>query len=110
MARSGKTDLDPDHVATDLEAETQPRSQGPTGPVPPENRPGHQPETDQDKPDPDAFAARLQGEGREPTPLPLRLAQQGLHVGGQVLQKGVDLTVSGLQSLQRQVSQVRKRT
>ncbi|MCA1693179.1 MAG: hypothetical protein ABR540_20355 [Acidimicrobiales bacterium] len=38
----------------------------PTGPVPPENQAGHHPEREQDKPDLDAFAARL-GIGDEPT-------------------------------------------
>lgn len=124
LARSGKTDLDPDHVGTELEAKKPPRDKGPTGPVPPENQPGHQPDQPQDKPDPDAFAARLQGEERSENPgspgnrdtrqlavnvalFPVRMAQQGVQWGGQVLQRGVGLTVGGLQSLQRQV---RKRT
>ena len=44
----------------------------PRGPVPPENRPGHHPEQEQDKPDLDAFAQRLgigdAAEDREPEP------------------------------------------
>ncbi len=64
LARSGKTDLDPDRIGTELEARKPVRSGGPTGPVPPENQPGHHPDQEQDKPDLDAFVAKLQGEDR----------------------------------------------
>jgi hypothetical protein len=64
LARSGKTDLDPDHIGTELEARKPARAGGQTGPVPPENQPGHHPRQDQDKPDLDAFVAKLQGEDR----------------------------------------------
>jgi hypothetical protein len=64
LARSAKTDLDPDHVGTELEARKPPRSGGPTGPVPPENQPGHHPADEQDKPALDAFAARFGGDDR----------------------------------------------
>ncbi len=51
LNRSGKTPLDPDSIESDLEARRQPTDQsGPTGPVPPENQPGHEPERDQDQP------------------------------------------------------------
>jgi hypothetical protein len=59
LARSAKTDLDPDHVETGLQGQRRPASGGETGPVPPENQPGHHPDKEQDKPDLDAFAARL---------------------------------------------------
>lgn len=60
LARSRKTPAqDPDSVATVVEGQRQPEAKGPGGPVPAENQPGHHPETEQDKPDPDAFAARL---------------------------------------------------
>jgi Rho termination factor, N-terminal domain len=64
LARSGKTDLDPDRVGTELESRKPVRSSRQVGPVPPENQPGHRPDQDQDKPDPDAFVAKLQGEDR----------------------------------------------
>jgi hypothetical protein len=60
LARSRKTPAqDPDSVATVVEGQRQPEAKGPGGPVPAENQPGHHPETEQDKPDLDAFAARL---------------------------------------------------
>jgi hypothetical protein len=127
MARSGKTDLDPDHAATELGGEKKPRSKGPTGPVPPENQPGHRPEQEQDKPDTDAFTAKLQGEDRTPenqgssgnpgpsprklaadaVVLPVQVARRGVEAGGRLIRKGVELTADGLQTLQRQV---RRRT
>jgi len=64
LARSAKTDIDPDHVETGLQGQRAPRTAGETGPVPPDNQPGHHPEKEQDKPDLDAFAARL---GTDPT-------------------------------------------
>ena len=64
LARSGKTDLDPDRIGTELESRKPLRSGGETGPVPPENQPGHHPDQDQDKPDLDAFVAKLQGDDR----------------------------------------------
>ena len=36
-----------------------PPDAGPAGPVPPDNEPGHHPDHEQDKPDPNAFAAKL---------------------------------------------------
>ena len=36
-----------------------PGDSGPTGPVPADNQPGHHPETEQDRPDLDAFARKL---------------------------------------------------
>lgn len=62
IARSGRTDVDPDHAAESLDAKRTPRSKGRTGPVPPENQPGHHPPDEQDRPDLDAFAARLTAE------------------------------------------------
>ena len=58
LARSAKTDLDPDHVETGLQGQRKPQVDGPTGPVPPENAPGHHPPKEQDKPDLDVFAAQ----------------------------------------------------
>lgn len=60
LHRSGKTPgLDPDNAASRLEAKPQPGASGATGPVPEDNQPGHHPEHEQDKPDPDAFVERF---------------------------------------------------
>jgi hypothetical protein len=75
LARSSKTDLDPDRIGTELEARKPLREGGRTGPVPPENEPGHRPEHDQDKPDPDAFAAKLSGEDRPTSTSPAEEVQ-----------------------------------
>lgn len=74
LHRSGNTPgLDPDNIASRLEARPHPGKSGETGPVPEENQPGHHPERDQDKPDPEAFVERFrhpptiesEGEGEE---------------------------------------------
>lgn len=60
LARSRKTPhQDQDAVATVVEGRSTPSTEGRTGPVPAENQPGHHPAQEQDKPDLDAFAARL---------------------------------------------------
>lgn len=60
LARSRKTPAqDQDAVASIVDGQPTPTTEGRTGPVPPENQPGHRPAEDQDKPDLDAFAARL---------------------------------------------------
>jgi hypothetical protein len=41
--------------------EGNPAAKGPGGRVPEDNRPGHHPEHEQDKPDLEAFAKRVQG-------------------------------------------------
>ncbi len=62
LNRSGNTPLDPDSVGGRLDARDQPGSDDRTGgPVPPENRPGHHPDVEQDQPDADAFVARFSG-------------------------------------------------
>jgi hypothetical protein len=66
LARSAKTDLDPDHVETGLQGQPKPKSGGETGPVPPENEPGHHPPKEQDKPDLEAFAAKLGTDPKAP--------------------------------------------
>lgn len=73
LRRSGKVAaLDPDATETRLTGEERPAATGPTGPVPEEQRPGHHPEREQDKPDLDDFAARLGivPEGEEPENAP----------------------------------------
>jgi len=73
LRRSGKVAaLDPDATATDLTAQERPSTKGRTGTVPEEQRPGHHPEHEQDKPDLDKFAERLGivPEGEEPEDAP----------------------------------------
>ncbi|HEX6312138.1 MAG TPA: hypothetical protein VF152_10995 [Acidimicrobiia bacterium] len=64
LYRSGNTALEPDSVESDLAASRRPRSAGPTLSVPPDNRPGHHPQREQDQPDLDEVAQRL---GTTPT-------------------------------------------
>lgn len=60
LARSRKTpSLDQDAVATVVEGQRLPGADAPAGPVPVDNQPGHHPAKEQDKPDLDAFAAKL---------------------------------------------------
>ena len=67
LARSAKTDLDPDHIETGLQGQKTPSTGGETGPVPPDNQPGHHPAKEQDKPDLDAFAAKLGTDPKAPS-------------------------------------------
>lgn len=60
LGRSRRTPTqDPDAAATVIEAQRPPQTTGPAGPVPEDNQPGHHPPQEQDKPDLDAFAAKL---------------------------------------------------
>jgi hypothetical protein len=60
LARSRKTPAqDQDAVAGVVEGQRVPDSSGPGGPVPADNQPGHHPPEEQDKPDLNAFAAKL---------------------------------------------------
>ncbi|HEX4901437.1 MAG TPA: hypothetical protein VFV42_01415 [Acidimicrobiales bacterium] len=73
LRRSGKVAaLDPDATATDLTGHQRPGTKGRTGTVPEDQRPGHHPEDEQDKPDLDKFAERLGivPEGEEPEDAP----------------------------------------
>ena len=67
LARSAKTDIDPDHIETGLQGQPTPSTGGETGPIPADNQPGHHPAREQDKPDLDAFAARLGTDPSAPT-------------------------------------------
>lgn len=61
LARSENTDLEPDYAETRIEAHghrAPEEEDSDRGPVPPENRPGHRPDEEQDKPKA-AMAARL---------------------------------------------------
>lgn len=51
--------LDPDATESRLDAHDRPDSSGPSGPIPEDQRPGHHPDQEQDKPDMDKFAERL---------------------------------------------------
>lgn len=64
LNRSGNTPLQPDSIESELEARKQKRpgeGDDAGGPVPEENRPGHHPDRDQDKPDPDDFVEQFGG-------------------------------------------------
>lgn len=69
LRRSGRVEaLDPDATEAIRGADRRRRTSAPDGPVPADNRPGHHPDRDQDKPDLERFAARLGvvKEGAEP--------------------------------------------
>lgn len=51
--------LNPDATETVLSAERRESPTAPTAPIPEDQRPGHHPDHEQDKPDGDAFAERL---------------------------------------------------
>lgn len=73
LRRSGTVPaLDPDAAESDLKAHRRPGDSGPGGPIPEDQRPGHHPEAEQDKPDLDKFAERLGivAEGEEPEDAP----------------------------------------
>mgnify|MGYP003138618756 FL=1 len=60
LRRSGKVPaLDPDASVSKLSAQDAPTTSGPDGTIPEDQRPGHHPDQEQDKPDMDAFAERL---------------------------------------------------
>jgi MYXO-CTERM domain-containing protein len=60
LARSRKTPAqDQDAVAGVLDGQRDIGADAPRGPVPAENQPGHHPAEEQDKPDVNAFAAKL---------------------------------------------------
>jgi hypothetical protein len=87
LARSAKTDLDPDHVETGLQGQPRPKSGGETGPVPPDNEPGHHPPKEQDKPDLDKFAARLGTDPRAPAATKARKAARPKAASGKTAAK-----------------------
>ena len=60
LARSRKTPAqDQDAVAAVVDGQRHPGADEARGPVPAENQPGHHPAEEQDKPDDNAFAAKL---------------------------------------------------
>ena len=67
VARTAETDIEPDHVATGLHGQPPPTTGGETGPIPADNQPGHHPAKEQDKPDLDAFAAKLGADPKTPS-------------------------------------------
>lgn len=70
LRRSGRVPaLDPDASEAKLSAERSYQSSDPDGPVPEDQRPGHHPEHEQDKPDLDKFAERMGIVSEEAEPL-----------------------------------------
>jgi hypothetical protein len=64
LGRSGHSPVvEGQHAREVIQGEGQPGAEDAPGPVPEANRPGHHPDTEQDKPDPAAFRDRLAGEG-----------------------------------------------
>ncbi len=60
LRRSGKVPaLDPDASVSKLSAQDVPSTSGSDGTIPEDQRPGHHPDQEQDKPDMDKFAERL---------------------------------------------------
>ena len=73
LRRSGQVPaLNPNASEAELSAQKPPSSDGRVGDVPAEQRPGHHPDHEQDKPDLDAFAERLgvAAESEEPAGAP----------------------------------------
>ncbi|MCO8127327.1 hypothetical protein NHL50_08905 [Acidimicrobiia bacterium EGI L10123] len=73
LRRSGKVPaLDPDASVSKLSAQDAPTTSGSDGTIPEDQRPGHHPDQEQDKPDMDAFAERLGvvSEDEEPADAP----------------------------------------
>jgi hypothetical protein len=63
LGRSGHTPaVQGQHAKEVVQGQDRPRDEGPTGPVPEANQPGHHPDEEQDKPDPERFRARLAGD------------------------------------------------
>ena len=66
LARSRKTPaLSPDATEGVLTAQGEPKVDAGTGPIPADNLPGHHPEHEQDKPDGDAFVAKVRARAAE---------------------------------------------
>ena len=74
--------LDPDASEAELSGRRRPETTDRSGEIPEEQRPGHRPDDEEDKPDLDAFAERLgvAPEGAEPADAP-RVETDG--AGGQ---------------------------
>ena len=72
LARSRKVaSLAPDAAETLLTGQKEPGDAGRIGDIPEDNMPGHHPEVEQDKPDPEAFLAKM----RQQEPRPVELAE-----------------------------------
>jgi hypothetical protein len=66
LGRSGHSPVvEGQHAGEVIQGEERPGDEGPTGPVPEANRPGHHPDQEQDKPDLERFRNRLGGEGED---------------------------------------------
>ncbi len=65
LGRSGHTPVtEGQHAGEVIQGEGQPGDQGPSGPVPEDNQPGHHPDQEQDQPDLERFRERLTGDDR----------------------------------------------
>jgi hypothetical protein len=63
LGRSGHTPVtEGQHAKEVIQGQEKPAAEGSTGPVPEGNRPGHHPDTEQDKPDLERFRGRLTGD------------------------------------------------
>jgi hypothetical protein len=67
LHRSRHTWVDPDHAADMAEVARKPRVRGRSGSIPPDNRPGHHPEVEQDQPDRPPPAGARQPDARSST-------------------------------------------
>ena len=63
LGRSGHTPVtEGQHAKEVIQGQEQPEAEGSAGPVPEDNRPGHHPDAEQDKPDLERFRTRLTGD------------------------------------------------
>jgi hypothetical protein len=63
LGRSGHTPVDQGrHAKEAIQGQGRPGAEDATGPVPEDNQPGHRPDKEQDKPDPERFRSRLAGD------------------------------------------------
>lgn len=84
IGRSRRTpSQDPDSAATVIQGSRPVEDDGPRGPVPPDNQPGHHPTREQDRPDLGAFAERLGTAPGEPAAGQSPAGQTGAGASGQ---------------------------
>lgn len=124
VRRSGKVPaLDPDATETKRTADRRHDATDPDGPIPEDQRPGHHPDHDQDKPDMDAFAERLGvvSEDDEPDDAPAverdttvaeatKRAKGSTDSGGPSLKLLVLAPAIGFVVVRRIIREVKKRT
>ena len=106
LARSGLTPADPN--STKARPKGGAAESGDTGPVPEENRPGHRPEKDQDKPDLQAFVDKAANPGRgdpEPARAPAGEERTRDGEGSRLGQDAVDLLIADHRRVDRLFSE-----